>query len=360
MAALFDPLTLRGLTLSNRVGVSPMCQYSAEDGKANDWHMVHLGGLAQGGAGLVMTEAAAVTAEGRISPQDLGIWKDDQVEPLARAVRFIRSQGAVAGIQLAHAGRKAGVAAPWRGGAVIPLDQGGWRGVGPSPLPFDTGWTPPRPLDEVDLQQVIGDFRDAALRALDAGFQVAEVHGAHGYLLHQFLSPISNRREDRWGGSFENRTRLLCEVVAVVRAVWPAGLPVFLRLSATDWVDGGWDLEQSVRLAGMLGPLGVDLVDCSSGGNVARADIPLGPGYQVPLAARIRRESGLATAAVGLITRPAQAQAIVEEGAADLVFLGRELLRNPRWPLAAAQELGAPVPWPGQYARAAAGPVAVR
>jgi len=207
---------------------------------------------------------------------------------------------------------------------------------------------------------VIGDFRDAALRALDAGFQVAEVHGAHGYLLHQFLSPISNRREDRWGGSFENRTRLLCEVVAVVRAVWPAGLPVFLRLSATDWVDGGWDLEQSVRLAGMLGPLGVDLVDCSSGGNVARADIPLGPGYQVPLAARIRRESGLATAAVGLITRPAQAQAIVEEGAADLVFLGRELLRNPRWPLAAAQELGAPVPWPGQYARAAAGPVAVR
>jgi 2,4-dienoyl-CoA reductase-like NADH-dependent reductase (Old Yellow Enzyme family) len=360
MAALFDPLALRGLTLANRIGVSPMCQYSAEDGKANDWHLVHLGGLAQGGAGLVMTEAAAVTAEGRISPHDLGLWRDDQVEPLARVVRFIRSQGAVAGIQLAHAGRKAGTAAPWRGGGVIPLDQGGWQGVGPSPLPFDAGWTPPRPLEEADLAQVVGAFRDAALRALEAGFQVAEVHGAHGYLLHQFLSPLSNHREDRWGGSFEHRTRLLRDVLTAVRAVWPGDLPVLLRLSATDWVDGGWDLEQSVRLAGMLGPLGVDLLDCSSGGNVPRAQIPLGPGYQVPLAARIRRETGLATAAVGLITRPAQAQAILDEGAADLVLLGRELLRNPRWPLAAAQELGVTVPWPGQYARAAAGPVPSR
>lgn len=360
MASLFDPLALRGITLPNRIGVSPMCQYSAVDGQASDWHLVHLGGLAQGGAGLVMTEAAAVRAEGRISPQDLGIWTDAQVEPLARAVRFITAQGAVPGIQLAHAGRKAGTAAPWRGGAVLPLDQGGWQGVGPGPEPFDAGWHAVRPLDEAGLGEVIDAFRQAAARALAAGFQVVEVHGAHGYLLHQFYSPLSNHREDRWGGSFENRTRLLREVAAAVRSVWPERLPVLLRLSATDWAEGGWDLEQSVRLARMLGPLGVDLLDCSSGGNVPRAQIPVGPGYQVPLAARIRRETGLPTGAVGLITLPAQAQAILDEGAADLVLLGRELLRNPRWPLAAARELGATVPWPGQYARAAAGPVPTR
>jgi len=360
MTSLFDPLALRGLTLPNRIGASPMCQYSAEDGRAGDWHLVHLGGLAQGGAGLVLTEAAAVSAEGRISPQDLGIWEDAQVEPLARVVRFIAAQGAVPGIQLAHAGRKAGTAAPWRGGAVLPFERGGWQGVGPGPEPFDSGWHAPRALDEAGLQQVIGAFRQAALRALAAGFQVVEVHGAHGYLLHQFLSPLSNRRKDPWGGSFENRTRLLREVVAAVRSVWPERLPVLLRLSATDWVEGGWDLEQSVQLARLLGPLGVDLLDCSSGGNVPRAQIPVGPGYQVPFAARIRQDAAIATAAVGLITRPAQAQAILDEGAADLVLLGRELLRNPRWPLAAAQELGVTVPWPGQYARAAAGPVPTR
>ena len=360
MVSLFDPLLLRGLTLPNRVAASPMCQYSAEDGRAGDWHLVHLGGLAQGGAGLVMTEATAVAADGRISPQDLGIWSDDQVEPLARVARFVAAQGAVPGIQLAHAGRKAGAMAPWRGGGVIPLDQGGWQGAGPSPIPFDTGWTVPRPLDEAGLSQVVADFGRAATRALAAGFRVAEVHGAHGYLLHQFLSPLSNRRGDRWGGSFENRTRLLREVVAAVRAVWPEDLPVFLRLSATDWTDGGWDPDQSVRLARMLGPLGVDLLDCSSGGNVPGARIPLGPGYQVPFSARIRRETGLATGAVGLITRPEQAQEILDEGAADLVLLGRELLRNPRWPLAAARELGVTVPWPAQYARAAEGPVPTR
>jgi 2,4-dienoyl-CoA reductase-like NADH-dependent reductase (Old Yellow Enzyme family) len=360
MTSLFAPITFRGRVLPNRIGVSPMCQYSATDGRANDWHLVHLGGLAQGGAGLVLTEATAICAEGRISPQDLGLWEDGQLEPLARVVRFVRAQGAVAGIQLAHAGRKAGTAAPWLGGGTIPMDQGGWQGVGPSPVAFAAGWTPPRPLDEAGLAQVVADFQQAAARALAAGFQVVEVHAAHGYLLHQFLSPLSNHRDDRWGGSFDNRTRLVREVVTAVRAVWPGELPLFLRLSASDWVAGGWDLDQSVELARMLGPLGVDLVDCSSGGNVARAEIPLGPGYQVPFAARIRREAGIPTAAVGLITGAAQAQAILDQGAADLVFLGRELLRNPRWPLAAAQELGVTVPWPRQYARAAAGPVPTR
>ncbi len=360
MADLFDPLTLRGLTLPNRIGVSPMCQYSARDGHPTDWHLVHLGGLAQGGAGLVMTEATAVAPEGRISPQDLGLWQDSHVQPLARLAAFVRAQGAVPGIQLAHAGRKAGTEAPWKGGGVIPPDQGGWQGVGPGPEPFAAGWNPPRALDEAGLRQVVEAFRAAAARAQAAGFQVLEVHSAHGYLLHQFLSPLSNRRQDAWGGSFQNRTRLVREVAAAVRSVWPEQLPVLVRLSATDWVPGGWDPDQSVELARLLGSLGVDLVDCSSGGNVPKAPIPMAPGYQVPFAARIRREAGLPTAAVGLITRPAQARQILEEGSADLVFLGRELLRNPRWPLAAAQDLGVLVPWPAQYARAAAGPVPVR
>jgi 2,4-dienoyl-CoA reductase-like NADH-dependent reductase (Old Yellow Enzyme family) len=360
MVSLFEPFTLRGLTLPNRVGVSPMCQYSAEDGRATDWHLVHLGGLAQGGAGLVLTEAAAVCPEGRISPQDLGLWRDDQMEPLTRIVRFVRSQGAVPGIQLAHAGRKACTEAPWKGGRSIPLDQGGWQGVGPGAEPFDAGWTPPRPLDEAGIGRVVADFGRAAARALAAGFQVVEVHSAHGYLLHQFLSPLSNRRADRWGGSFENRTRLVREVAAAVRAVWPADLPVLLRISATDWTPGGWDPDQSVQLARLLGPMGIDLMDCSSGGNVPGARIPLGPGYQVPFAARIRREAGLATGAVGLITGADQAREIVAGGSADMVFLARELLRNPRWPLLAAQQLGVVTPWPAQYARGASGPVPVR
>ena len=355
MVTLFDSLRLRDCTLANRVAVSPMCQYSAEDGVATDWHLVHLGGLAQGGAGLVLTEAAAIAPEGRISPEDLGLWRDDQVEPLARAVRFIQSQGAVAGIQLAHAGRKAGTQAPWKGGGVLPLDQGGWIGVAPSAVPFDTGWHTPAALDPAGLERVKAEFRAAALRALAAGFQVVEIHAAHGYLLHQFLSPLCNRRQDRYGGALENRTRLLREVVATVRAVWPEQLPLLVRVSATDWVEGGWDLDQCVELARTLGPLGVDLLDVSSGGAVPGARIPAQPGYQVPFADRIRKQTGLATGAVGLITGSAQAQAILEAGSADLILLGRELLRHPRWPLQAARELGLTVRWPPQYARAAQG-----
>ena len=352
MSRLFQPLALRGLTLPNRIAVSPMCQYQAVDGVAQDWHLVHLGGLAQGGAGLVITEATAVTPEGRISPDDLGLWYDAQAEALGRIVRFIASQGAVPGIQLAHAGRKASNPAPWKGSGSLPLAQGGWTPVAPSALPFDAGWTVPTALDATGLTGVIRAFADAARRALAAGFQVAEVHAAHGYLLHQFLSPLSNHREDAYGGSFENRTRLLREVVAAVRGVWPERLPLFVRLSTTDWVEGGWNLEQSVELAKVLKGLGVDLVDCSSGGLVPRAEIPLGPGYQVPFAAAIRREVDMPTAAVGLITEPAQAEQIVANGEADAVLLARELLRDPYWPLRAARALRADGPWPKQYGRA--------
>jgi 2,4-dienoyl-CoA reductase-like NADH-dependent reductase (Old Yellow Enzyme family) len=359
-AGLFEPLVLRGLRFPNRIAVSPMCQYSAPEGRATDWHLVHLGGLAQGGAGLVFTEAAAIAPEGRISAQDLGLWNDGQVEPLERAVRFVKNQGAIAGVQLAHAGRKAGTQPPWLGGGVLTPEQGGWQSLAPSTVPFDEGWPMPQALDQAGLQQVKADFRAAALRALAAGFQVVEIHAAHGYLLHQFLSPLANRREDAYGGSFENRIRLLCEVVETVRAVWPENLPLMVRISATDWAEGGWDPRQSVALARILRPLGVDLVDCSSGGMVPRAHIPLAPGYQVPFAADIRQETGMPTGAVGLITEPAQAQAIVAEGQADLVFLGRELLRDPRWPLRAAKDLGAVIPWPAQYARAASGTVPTR
>ncbi|HEX9011427.1 MAG TPA: NADH:flavin oxidoreductase/NADH oxidase [Holophagaceae bacterium] len=360
MNRLFQPLALRGLTLPNRIAVSPMCQYQAIDGLAQDWHFVHLGGLAQGGAGLVITEATAVVPEGRISPDDLGLWNDAQAEALGRIVRFVTAQGAVPGIQLAHAGRKASNPAPWKGSGSLPAAQGGWTPVAPSALPFDAGWTVPTALDAAGLADVVRAFADTARRALAAGFQVAEVHAAHGYLLHQFLSPLTNRREDAYGGSFENRTRLLREVVEAVRGVWPERLPLFVRLSATDWVEGGWNLDQSVELAKALKALGVDLVDCSSGGLVPRAEIPLGPGYQVPFAARIRTEAGLATGAVGLITDPEQAEAILAQDSADLVLLGRELLRDPRWPLHAAQALKVEVPWPASYARAARGPVAVR
>jgi 2,4-dienoyl-CoA reductase-like NADH-dependent reductase (Old Yellow Enzyme family) len=360
MSRLFHPLTLRGLTLPNRIAVSPMCQYQAVEGVAQDWHLVHLGGLAQGGAGLVLTEATAVVPEGRISPDDLGLWNEAQAEPLARIVRFIASQGAAAGIQLAHAGRKASNPAPWKGSGSLPVEKGGWVPVAPSALAFDEGWTVPTALDEGGLAAVVQGFVDAARRALAAGFQVVEIHAAHGYLLHQFLSPLSNHREDRYGGSFENRTRLLREVVAAVRDVWSERLPLFVRLSATDWVEGGWNLDQSVELAKALSDLGVDLVDCSSGGLVPRAEIPLGPGYQVPFAARIRAEASLATGAVGLITAPEQAEQILAQSSADLVLLGRQLLRDPRWPLHAAPALKAEIPWPASYARAARGPVVVR
>ncbi len=360
MSKLFQPLTLRGLTLPNRIAVSPMCQYQAQDGLVNDWHLVHLGGLAQGGAGLVMTEATAVLPEGRISPDDLGLWNMAQAEGLARIVHFIKSQGAVAGIQLAHAGRKASNPAPWKGSGSLPPAAGGWTPVAPSPLPFDTGWTTPMALDEAGILAVIEAFMDAARKALAAGFQVIEVHAAHGYLLHQFLSPLSNQRQDTYGGSFENRTRLIREVVVALRNILPEEMPLFVRLSATDWVEGGWDLDQSVALSLDLKTLGVDLVDCSSGGLMPGAKVPLGPGYQVSFAARIRAEADLPTGAVGLITDPEQAEQILALGSADLVLLGRELLRDPRWPLRAAQMLGATVPWPASYARAAQGTVPMR
>lgn len=360
MSRLFTPLTLRGLTLPNRIAVSPMCQYQAQDGLVNDWHLVHYGGLAQGGAGLVFTEAAAVLPEGRISPEDLGIWNHAQAEALAPIVRFIASQGAVPGIQLAHAGRKASNPAPWKGSGSLPASQGGWTPIAPSALPFDEGWAVPTALDEPGILAVIEAFMDAARRAVAAGFRVIEVHAAHGYLLHQFLSPLSNHRADAYGGSFENRTRLVREVVGALRQILPEELPLFVRISATDWVEGGWTLDQSVALAGELKALGVDLVDCSSGGLAPRAEIPLGPGYQVPFAARIRAGAGLPTGAVGLITDPEQAEAILAQESADLVLLGRELLRDPRWPLRAAKALGADVPWPASYARAARGPVLLR
>jgi len=351
--SLFTPLTLRSITLRNRIGMSPMCQYSATEGRAGDWHLVHLGARAAGGVGLAIFEATAVEARGRISPADLGLWEDGQVEPLARAVRFVERQGAVAGLQIAHAGRKASTRVPWdQGGAPLAPADGGWVPVGPSPIPFAEGHLAPEPLSEAGLRSVAAAFAAAARRALAAGFGVLEVHAAHGYLLHEFLSPLSNRRQDRYGGSFENRTRLLREVVEAVRRDWPERLPLLVRLSCTDWVEGGWDLAQSVELARALGPLGVDLVDCSSGGSVPTAQVPLGPGYQVAFAEAIRRDAGLATAAVGMITSPEQADQIVRSGQADLVLLGRELLREPHFALRAARVLGQPGPWPLQYLRA--------
>lgn len=352
---LFSPFSLRDVTLRNRIGVSPMCQYSAEDGFAGDWHLVHLGAFAVGGAGLVMSEATAVVPEGRISPQDLGLWKDGHVAPLRRITDFVRGQGAVPAIQLAHAGRKASTWRPWEAAGkppAIPPEQGGWEAVAPSPIRFADGYPQPRELDEAGIRRVVDAFAAAARRARDAGFDAVELHAAHGYLLHSFLSPLSNQRADGWGGGFEGRTRLLLEVVDAVRAVWPAGLPLLVRLSVTDWVAGGWDVEQSVALALLLKERGVDLVDCSSGGAVPNAAVPVGPGYQATFAERLHRDAGLPTAAVGLITDPEQADRIVREGRADLVFLARELLRHPRWPLLAAHRLGVPFPWPPQYERA--------
>jgi len=350
---LFSPLPLRSVTLRNRIGMSPMCQYSAKDGRATDWHLVHLGARAAGGVGLVLVEATGVEARGRISPADLGLWEDGQVEPLARVARFVEEQGAVPGIQIAHAGRKASVRQPWvSGGAPLHPGDGGWVPVGASPIPFAEGHLAPEPLSEHGIQDVVRAFARAAERALRAGFRVLEVHAAHGYLLHQFLSPLSNRRQDRYGGSFDNRARLACEAVEAVRAVWPERLPLLVRISCTDWVEGGWDLPQSVELARRMKDRGVDLVDCSSGGTSATAKVPAGPGYQVAFAEVVRREAGVATAAVGVITSPEQADQVVRTGQADLVLLGRQLLREPCFPLRAAAALGAEGPWPVQYLRA--------
>jgi 2,4-dienoyl-CoA reductase-like NADH-dependent reductase (Old Yellow Enzyme family) len=353
-AILFTPFPLRALTLRNRIVVSPMCQYSSVDGFANDWHLVHLGSRAVGGAALVMAEATAVSPEGRISPNDLGIWNDAHIAPLQPITKFIEEQGAIPGVQLAHAGRKASVDAPWRGGKPLDESEGGWHPIlAPSAEAFSSRTQVPVALTRDDIRRIEGDFRDATRRALDAGFRVIELHAAHGYLFHEFLSPLSNRRTDEYGGSFENRIRFTLETVDAVRAVWPVALPLLIRVSSTDWMEGGWDIEQSVELSRLLKQRGVDLVDCSSGGNVSSAQIPIGPGYQVEFASRIRRDAGIPTAAVGLITDPHQAEEIVASGKADLVILARQLLRDPYWPLHAAKALGAEIAWPSQYLRAA-------
>ncbi len=355
MPHLFDPLTLKSITLRNRIGVSPMCMYSADDGVVSDWHLVHLGARASGGAGLVIMEATAVVPEGRISPGDVGLWADKHVEPAARITRFVKSQGAVPGVQLAHAGRKASAALPWKGGAHLADNDGGWQVVAPSAIAFGGELTKvPHELSVDEIAQVQASFAAAAKRALAAGVEWVEIHAAHGYLAHQFLSPISNHRTDRYGGSFENRTRFLVEAVRAVRTVWPEKLPLTARLSCTDWIEGGWTLEESVELAKRLKAEGLDLLDCSSGGTSPTAKIPVGAGYQVPFAARIRRETGIATAAVGMITDPMQADQIVRNGEADVVLLARELLRDPYWPLRAARALHVkpPMPPPVQYTRA--------
>jgi 2,4-dienoyl-CoA reductase-like NADH-dependent reductase (Old Yellow Enzyme family) len=356
MPDLFSPFTLRGVTFANRIAVSPMCMYSSQDGLMNDWHRIHLGSHAVGGAGLVMTEASAVSPEGRISPQDAGIWNDDQVQAMLPITHFIHGQGAVAGIQLAHAGRKASTFAPGAGHGAVPLESGGWQVVAPSTVAFSETYPQPVALDHAGIQKVIADFVAATHRALVAGFDVVEVHAAHGYLLHQFLSPISNQRTDEYGGSFENRVRLVREVVRAVRAAWPDNLPLFVRVSATDWAEGeqrGWDIEETVALARLLKDDGADLIDTSSGGTLARPNIPLSPAYQTPFATRIRHEAAVPTGAVGLITEAAQADEIIRSGKADIVLLARELLRDPYWPLHAARELGHAVSWPQQYLRAA-------
>ncbi len=351
MSQLFQPLTIKNITFHNRIAVSPMCQYSATNGYANDWHLVHLGSRAVGGAALVIVEATAVSPEGRISPGDLGIWNDDHIEPLKRIVNFIHANGSVAGIQIAHAGRKASHSAPWERGIQLATDNGGWKCVAPSPIAFDEGEDAPEELDKQGIQKIINDFKHAAIRAKEAGFKVLEIHAAHGYLMHEFLSPISNNRSDNYGGSFENRIRLLIEVTEAVRAVWPDELPLFVRLSATDWVEDGWSLPETVKLSAILKEKGVDLIDCSSGGNVMHQKIQLGPGYQVAFAEAIRK-TGILTAAVGLITSSQQAEDILVNNQADMILLGREFLRNPYFPLQAAKELGDDINWPIQYLRA--------
>jgi len=349
---LFEPLRLREVELRNRIVVSPMCQYSAtEDGMPTDWHLVHLGARAVGGAAMVMAEATAVTPEGRISPVDLGLWSGAHAEAYQPIARFIEEQGAVPAIQLAHAGRKASTAAPWNGGRPLGPGEGGWQPAGPSPIAYTEGYPAPHELTTAEVRGIVDAFAAAARHAADAGFRTVEVHAAHGYLLHEFLSPYSNQRTDQYGGSFENRTRLAVAVARAVRETFPATLPVFVRISASEYIDGGWDVEQSVALACLLKEAGIDLIDCSSGGNLPQQALRVFPGYQVPFAREVRQRAGIATGAVGLITSPPQAEAIVASGDADLVLLARELLRDPYWPLHAAAALRAPVSWPRQYAR---------
>lgn len=350
MSQLFAPMVLRSLTARNRIFVAPMCMYSCVDGVVTDWHLVHLGGLATGGAAVVVAEATAVLPTGRISPQDAGLWSDAHIAPWQRVTRFIAEHGAIPAVQLAHAGRKACTSPPWQGGKPVPIDAGGWQAFGPSAIAFGHYPTPVA-LSLADLDGIVAAFVAATHRAHAAGFQCVEVHAAHGYLLHQFLSPLANQRTDDYGGSLANRMRLTLRVAKAVRDAFPQDLPVFVRISATDWKDGGWDLAGSVALSTELKQLGIDLMDVSSGALVHDAQMPVGPGFQVPLAAAIRAQTGMATGAVGLITSPAQAEQIVATGQADVVFLARELLRDPRWPLRAARVLGQEVAWPNQYAR---------
>lgn len=350
MANLFSPLRIKSVTLRNRIVVSPMCQYSSVDGFATDWHLVHLGSRAVGGAGLIISEATAVSPEGRISPDDLGIWKDEHIEKLAQITAFIKSEGAVAGIQLAHAGRKASTYAPWKGSGQVP--EGAWQTVAPSPVGFSAKDALPLELDQAGIDKVVDDFGTAAARSLKAGFEVLEIHAAHGYLVHQFLSPLSNIRTDEYGGSFENRIRLLLEIVEKVRSEWPEELPIFVRISATDWAEGGWNEEESVQLTKILKEKGVDVIDVSTGGLIPGVKIPLGPAYQLPFAKKIKEETGILTGTVGLITGVEQANSILEREEADLILMARELLRNPYLPLNAAAELEADQAWPAQYQRA--------
>lgn len=352
MSELFSPLTLRGVTLRNRLAVSPMCQYSSRDGFADDWHLVHLGSRGVGGVGLVLTEATAVSPEGRISPADLGLWKDEQIDGLKRITDFLRRMGAVSGIQLAHAGRKASTREPWNGRGQISPAEGGWEPVGPSALPFSRHDTAPLALDAAGIEKVKQDFAAAAQRSLAAGFDVLEIHAAHGYLLHSFLSPLSNQRTDAYGGDLAGRSRLLLEITRSLRAIWPDNQPLLVRISASDWIEGGWSLEESVILAQWLKAEGVDLIDCSSGGTGPQQNIPTEPLYQVPFAEAIRQQAEIATGAVGLITTPAEAESIIRSGQADLVLLAREFLRNPYFPLQAAAALGDDISWPIQYERA--------
>ena len=351
--ALFTPFELRSISFPNRIAVSPMCQYSSQDGFANDWHLVHLGSRAVGGAGLVIVEASAVTPQGRITPADMGIWKEEHIANLARIVRFLNGQGARAGIQLAHAGRKASMCPPFQGERLVTSEEGGWTTVAPSAIPFSDKYSQPEALDKTGIEAIKEAFVAATRRAQAAGFDFLEIHAAHGYLLHEFLSPLSNQRTDEYGGSFDNRVRLLLEVTSAVRKTWPENLPLSVRISATDWADGGWGIDDSVQLARLLRELGVDIIDCSSGGNLPNVKIPVAPGYQVSFSARIRKEAGIATAAVGMITEPAQANRIITDGDADLVLLAREMLRDPYFALHAAAVLGEPATWPEQYLRAA-------
>ncbi|GFO55125.1 oxidoreductase [Geomonas sp. Red276] len=352
MSRLFSPITFREVTVRNRIFVSPMCQYSSKDGLPTDWHLVHLGSRAVGGAGLVMVEATAVTPQGRISPDDSGIWSAEHAAAFAPITRFIREQGAVAGIQLAHAGRKASTELPWRGGGPLDAKNRGWQTIAPSAIPFAPGHLVPREATSHDLENILGQFTLATRRCVEAGFQVVELHMAHGYLLHEFLSPLSNQRTDEFGGSLENRLRFPLRVAKAVREIWPEHLPLFVRVSATDWIEGGWEISQTVELAKRLKEIGVDLIDCSSGGLVPEAAPPFGPGFQVPFATAVRQQAGIATGAVGFVSDPAQAEQVVATGLADVVFLARGMLKDPYWPLSAARALGVDLTWPVQYERA--------